>query len=186
MSATLSIYTAGHGARTIDALLALLGAAKIGVLVDVRLRPVSRRYPHFSQRQLGEALDEHAIEYVFEGRALGGFREPGPNCRHSALASDAFRGYAEQMATPEFRAAADRVLARAAGARLAVLCAERFPVDCHRNLLADHFATRGAEVIHLIDPGQLYAHVVHPALRRDGEHLIYDAGRGRQLELGFS
>src|SRR5690606_34691683 len=105
--------------------------------------------------------------------------------RHGALATPAFQGYAEHMATVGFRAAADRVLARAAAARPALLCSERFPVDCHRSLLADHLTWRGARVLHLVELGTWHAHRLHPAVRVDGDVLVYDGGRGRQRTFGF-
>lgn len=185
MTSGTTVWTIGHGARTLPEFVALLAAARIETLVDVRAHPVSRRHPHYDRVSLEESLAEVGISYAFEGRDLGGFRDAPVDSRHSALAGAAFQGYAEHMTTVGFRAAADRILARAAAARPVLLCAERFPVDCHRGLLADHLVRRGARVIHLIDATTRHDHRLHRAARVDGDELIYDGGRGRQRTFGF-
>jgi len=185
MSAGVTLFTIGHGARSLDDFLALLASAEVDSLIDVRARPASRRHPHFERAALTEALAEVGTAYVFEGRDLGGFRSPDTDSRHAALATDALRGYADHMATVGFRAAADRVVERATGTRVALLCAERFPVDCHRNLLSDHLTRAGARVVHLIDSAIRHDHRLNPAARQEGELLVYDAGRGRQRTFGF-
>jgi len=42
------VFTIGHGIRAIEEFIALLRAAGIERLVDVRAYPVSRRYPQFA------------------------------------------------------------------------------------------------------------------------------------------
>lgn len=179
------LFSAGHGVRTLGAFLELLASARVARVVDVRAIPRSRRHPQFAAEALAEALVEAGLEYRLEGRDLGGFRRPAPESRHSALADDALRGYADHMESAGFRAALERLLAAGREARTAFLCAERFPADCHRSLLADALVARGAAVLHLIDPGRAEPHVLSRMARREGERLVYDAGRGRQLTLGF-
>lgn len=185
MSREPIVFTIGHGRRESSELLDVLRSANVRTLVDVRLRPGSRRFPHFAAGALRDALAERGVAYVAEGAALGGHRVPSPGCRHSALEGGAFQGYAEHMETAAFRAAAGRVLELARERPTAVLCAEHFPVDCHRSLLADWFQVHGATVVHLIEKDRRDPHPLHAALRVDQGRLVYDGGRGHQLAFGW-
>jgi uncharacterized protein (DUF488 family) len=120
--------------------------------------------PHFTAAALAESLAAARIAYQHE-RDLGGHREPRPGSPNTALRAAAFRGYADHMATPAFRAALARLEARAAAERAAFMCAEADPRHCHRQLLADALAARGARVLHILGPGRVEAHVLHPAAR---------------------
>ena len=62
----------------------MLEAAGVRVLVDVRAFPRSRRHPQFDRKAIENALRDTPIQYVWEGRDLGGFREPGPD-NHTGL-----------------------------------------------------------------------------------------------------
>src|ERR1051325_12254493 len=140
------IYTIGHSTRALDELVSLLREHGVMRLADVRRYPGSRHHPHFSRESLEQTLP---IEYVhFED--LGGRRRPAKNSRNAAWENEQFRGYADYMCTPEFRAAVDRLLD--SDRATAVLCAEAVPSRCHRNLLSDCLVRRGIEVVHIIGP----------------------------------
>jgi uncharacterized protein (DUF488 family) len=157
-------YTIGHSTRGIEEFVALLRENGVGLLVDVRRFPVSRRYPHFTADALAASLAAAGIAYQHE-RDLGGHREPRPGSPHTALRAAAFRGYADHMGTPVFRDALARLQVKAASEPTAVMCAEADPQRCHRQLLADALVARGARVLHILGPGRLEAHVLHPAAR---------------------
>ncbi|HYF11079.1 MAG TPA: DUF488 domain-containing protein, partial [Actinomycetota bacterium] len=97
-----TIFTIGHGARSIDAFLSLLAAPDVGRLIDVRTAPASRKHPHFGKEALADTLERNGIEYVWR-KELGGWRRPAPDSRHVALRSPGFRGYADHMESAEFR-----------------------------------------------------------------------------------
>src|SRR5262249_25634980 len=125
-------------------------------IVDVRRYPASRMNPQFGRDALARSLADARIEYLFEGDALGGRRVPSASSKNTALRSAPFRGYADHTETAAFRAGVDRVLALAASAPTAVMCAETVPWRCHRFILSDALLARGARVMHLIDakPGR--------------------------------
>lgn len=159
-----TVYTVGHSTRRIEELVELLRAAGVRLLVDVRRFPVSRRYPHFSGPALAASLAEAGIDYRHEVD-LGGHREPRPDSPNTVWRAAAFRGYADHMASPRFAAALAR-LEEAAGARpTAILCAEADPARCHRQMIADALVGRGAQVMHLLGPGRMESHGLHPAAR---------------------
>src|SRR5690554_7496923 len=70
-----TLYTVGHSNRSLDELLNLLLSVDIGVLVDIRARPQSRRFPHFSGDMLRAAVERVGLIYHWAGRQLGGLRE---------------------------------------------------------------------------------------------------------------
>src|SRR2546426_5320581 len=71
------IYTVGHSTRSIEALAALLAAHRVGLVVDVRRYPASRRHPHFAEQPLAAALHAAGIGYRHEPD-LGGRRPARP------------------------------------------------------------------------------------------------------------
>jgi uncharacterized protein (DUF488 family) len=161
------VFTVGHGARPIDAFVAVLRSADVTTLVDIRRYPGSRKHPQFGRGALAAALNEQHIGYEWQGDTLGGRRSRRADSRHTALHSAAFAGYADHMDTAEFRAAVDALAARAATAeRLAIMCAETYWRHCHRMLVADALTVRGARVVHLLDPGRSQEHQLHPTMRR--------------------
>jgi len=162
------IYTVGHSTRPQQELIAILKAAGVELLVDVRRFPGSRRHPQFGKEALRAGLAREGIAYRHEPD-LGGRRDPRPDSPNTAWRVAAFRGYADHMASPEFRRALDRLVAEP-HVPTAVMCAEAQPSQCHRQLIADALVARGLEVVHLLAPGQRQVHVLSPAavLRRDG------------------
>ncbi len=142
------ILTIGHSNHTAERFLELLAGAGISLLVDVRSIPHSRWVPHFSRPRLQALLGEAGIAYEFQGDALGG-RPARPE-----LFRDGVADYERMAAEPEFRAGLARVRAAAAERRLALMCAERDPLDCHRALLVGRaLAETGATVTHILADG---------------------------------
>jgi uncharacterized protein (DUF488 family) len=173
---TGEVLTIGHGARGIDAFLALLREAAVSVLVDVRRYPGSRHHPHFGRRVLAAALEQAGVGYEFQGEGLGGRRTAAESTRHGALNEPALAGYADHMDTPGFRAAVEALATRAAdGERPAVMCAETQWTRCHRMLLADALELRGTGVLHLLEVGRRERHRLHGTVRRGEDGWpVYD------------
>jgi len=170
------VLTVGHGARSAEALLALLQDAGVTTLIDIRRFPGSRRHPQFGREALAVSLASAGIRYEWRGEALGGRRDRHPLSRHSALTDAAFRGYADHMDTLAFRHAVEAITARAeAGERLAVMCAETLWWRCHRSLVADALVCRGVEVVHLLDLKRSEPHRRRPTMRCDDDGWpVYD------------
>lgn len=151
--ATLAtLWTIGHSNVSFDAFLERLRAQGIDRVADVRRFPGSRRHPHFGQEPLADALARAGIDYLHFPE-LGGRRRAAPDSHNTAWRNEAFRGYADYMETPEFRAGIDRLLDAAADHRVAILCAERLWWQCHRGLIADFLKAGGHEVLHITGKG---------------------------------
>jgi uncharacterized protein (DUF488 family) len=170
---TLTLYTVGHGNRQLDELIALLKEAGVDTLVDVRAQPRSRHNPQFNDDALRLACENAGIVYHWAGKQLGGMRTPRPDSPHLALA-EGLRGFADHMDTDAFQKGAAQLQNLAARGTCALLCAERDPMHCHRSLIADYLTLQGAQVVHLIAPGETREHVLSSTVRRESAALVYD------------
>jgi uncharacterized protein (DUF488 family) len=131
--------------------------------------PFSRRHPQFSKPVLAEALQQEGLAYVFLGEELGGMR------KDPVLLRDGAPDYDKIAATESFRNGLDRVIDGASRHRIALMCAEREPLDCHRFLLVSrHLALRGARINHILGDGSIEEHDV--TLRRLLAQTHLDAG----------
>ncbi|HSP35131.1 MAG TPA: DUF488 domain-containing protein [Thermoanaerobaculia bacterium] len=164
-------YTIGHSTRELHELIALLKENGVERLADIRRYPGSRRYPHFSREALSGSLPDHGIAYDhFED--LGGRRKPLGESTNTAWRNEQFRAYADYMATPEFRAAVDRLVD--SPLTTAYMCAEAVPWRCHRQLLSDELVRRGFDVVHILSSHSRQKHVMneHAVM---GDHVTYPA-----------
>ena len=178
----LTIFTVGHGTRSIDDFVVLLRDAGVGRLVDVRTAPGSRRHPQFGKDSLAESLRRAGIDYEW-ARDLGGFRKPKPDSRHTAIRNAGFRGYADYMETDAFAAARDRLVESAGATPTAVMCAESVWWRCHRRMLADAITVAGCEVRHLMEGGKQQPHALNPAARVVDGTIVYDVEDPAQQRL---
>jgi uncharacterized protein (DUF488 family) len=176
------LLTYGHGTETAERTAAILRAAGVSSLIDIRIAPGSKRNPQFARPAMEEWLPEAGIAYRWE-RRLGGFRKPGPDNPDVAWREDMFRGYAEHMRSDGFLDAIDGVLAEAVTRQVVVMCSESLWWRCHRRLLADFVtAARGTEVRHLMHDGRREPHRPSPGLRlREDDLLVYDGGQATLL-----
>lgn len=153
----------------------MLNGAGIKTLADVRSAPGSRRHPQFGRSALAASLATAGIDYVHLPR-LGGRREAAPDSPHVALNVDAFRGYADHMASDEFAADYARLDALARRKPTAFMCAETLWWRCHRRLLADRLTVDGWDVIHLLALGRSEPHRLWDVARVVDGRLVYDGG----------
>jgi uncharacterized protein (DUF488 family) len=144
----MTIYTVGHSTRPARDMDALLHRADVKLVADVRAFPSSRRHPQFNRAVLAEWLPEAGIGYVHMP-SLGGRRCPAPDSPNGGWRESGFRGYADYMATEEFRSGLSDLEAAARELPTAIMCAEAVWWRCHRRLIADALVARGWRVEHL-------------------------------------
>jgi uncharacterized protein (DUF488 family) len=179
-----AIYTLGHSNRSLEELVALLAPAGVRELIDVRSLPRSRHNPQFNGEALAHSLPAHAIAYTHE-RALGGFRRPRSGSPNRGWEHEAFQGYADHMASAEFRAGLERLEALARERVACVMCAEAQWWRCHRRLLADALLVDGFSVLHLGVGREALEHELTPfAVLGEDRALTYPAPQTElRLEL---
>jgi uncharacterized protein (DUF488 family) len=154
-----TILTIGHSNHSAERLLELLDAHAVSLVVDVRSVPSSGRFPHFGRKPLMALLKAHGIQYLFLGRELGG-RGREPSCYENGKVS-----YRKLARSAGFWRGLERVVAEADANQVALLCAEREPLACHRALLvARELDDLGVNVEHIHADGHRESHA--DAVRR--------------------
>jgi uncharacterized protein (DUF488 family) len=145
---TLEVFTIGHSTLPYERFIALLRHAGVDAVADVRTSPFSRHFPQFNRDTLKSKLRLDGVSYVFLGRELGG------RPRDQMLYCDGVADY-EKMATCEaFGKGLERVVDGAKRYRIALMCSEHDPVDCHRCLLVSRaLAKKGVRVSHILSDG---------------------------------
>ena len=173
-----TIWTVGHSNHALDHFIDLLRTHAIDVVADVRSTPFSRRHPHFNRERLKAALagagGGAGIDYIFLGAELGA-RSPDRACYDAEG-----RVVYERLARTEaFKAGLDRVTAEAATRRIALMCAEKDPLSCHRTILVTpRLIARGLTVMHILADAAIEPHV--PATE---ERLIAETFKREQPDL---
>lgn len=131
------LNTIGYEAAGLDDFLRTLQRARVTTLLDVRELAISRR-KGFSKSALRAALDSVGIVYRHE-RALGAPR----HIRHRLRRDGDFERYSadfrEYLATQ--KSLVGELAAELTG-RVALLCFERDPQQCHRSVVAAALAKR--------------------------------------------
>lgn len=153
MNGELRVLTVGHSTHSIESFIALLKQNSVTAIADVRSAPFSQYAPQFNRGALRQSLAVQGIGYVFLGRELGA-RSDDRSCyvdgrvRYSLLAKTAL-----------FRSGIDRVVKGASTERIAIMCTEKDPLDCHRTLLvARTLSDESVKVDHILSDGRLESH----------------------------
>ena len=149
------IFSIGHSTHSIDRFIDLLKKHHIDVVADVRSSPFSRFNPQFNKGNLVGALQDADIKYVFFGNELGA-RVDDPSCYAEGQVQ-----YDRLAAREEFKQAISRLIEDSTDHRIALMCAEKEPLDCHRTILVSQAMFEGErkiEVSHIHANGTLECH----------------------------
>jgi uncharacterized protein (DUF488 family) len=153
MKRALTILTIGHSRHSLEQFIALLEGAQVTAIADVRSAPMSRFSPHFNRGALAASLAAQGIDYVFLGKELGGRPE------RPELYTDGVADYEKMAASAEFRAGLAQLKEAAERRRIAMMCSEADPLDCHRCLLVGRaLAGAGIDVGHILASGKVITH----------------------------
>jgi len=170
------ILTIGHSTKSWQDFVDLLEEHQISTLVDIRRFPGSRRYPHFNKGKMETRLPDYHISYLHL-EALGGRREPHKDSRNCGWRNPSFRGYADHMATDEFRSGVDQLLSLYKAGRVTIMCAEALPWQCHRSLVSDYLVCIfNLNVQHIMPDGRLQTHSVTQFAQVADSLLSYPKG----------
>lgn len=148
-----AIFTIGHSTQSIERFVGLLLEHRVEAIADVRSAPYSRMNPQFNRETLRAALKAVSISYVFLGKELGA-RSNDPFCYRNGKVD-----YELLARTESFRIGLERLRRGASTHRVALMCAEKDPLDCHRTILvARKLVEQGLLVNHILLNGKLETH----------------------------
>lgn len=166
------VLTIGHSRHPIEAFIDLLFRHCVTAVCDVRSTPFSRMNPQFNRDTLQDSLQARGIAYVFLGKELGA-RSHDPACYVGGRVQ-----YDLLAHTDLFRSGLNRIQEGMRRYRIALMCAERDPLQCHRAILvARHLEAGGVTVQHISDNGtpESHADVLRRLVRQLGlpEHDLF-------------
>lgn len=187
------IYTIGHSNHPIEHFLALLQQHGIQALGDVRSNPYSRFNPQFNREKLQASLATAGVRYVFLGEELGA-RSKDP----TVFDQEGRVSYARLAQTPLFRQGIARLQTGMQQLRIAIMCAERNPLECHRTILVSRELEKiDIPITHILHDGTLEPNrhamqrlatelkLAESDLFRSQDELIEDAYDTQGRKMGY-
>lgn len=152
MSWPNEVFSIGHSTLSYERFLQLSREHGVTAIADVRSAPYPRRFPHFNREILYNELRADKIAYAFLGDELGGRpKDPRFFC-------DGVADYEQMARVPNFAKGLSRVVEGATRYRIALMCSEHDPLDCHRCLLVGRaLKERGVRVSHILSSGATMA-----------------------------
>ncbi len=145
------LFTIGHSNLDLGTFINLLKVNRIEVLVDVRSQPYSRFASQFNKANIQKAVQANGMKYLFLGEELGGrpkekeFYDPEGHVLYSRIAQSAL-----------FTDGIARLIKGIRDYRIAIMCSEENPVNCHRRFLVGRvLADHGVTIQHIRKDGRI-------------------------------
>ena len=178
-----TLFTIGHSDHEMAVLVGLLRPHRVEIVADVRSQPYSGRLPQFNKELLERGLGENNLQYVFLGRELGARRDE-PECYVDGQAR-----YDLVAKTAAFAKGLQRVRSGLGQYNIALLCAEKDPLTCHRTILVcRHLRGLGFPIQHIHEDGRLESQEAAEErllqITGDAEPFLF-ATRQEQIERAY-
>lgn len=142
---TKAVWSMGHSNFTIDEFIDLALWREIQVIADVRSMPYSKYTPQFNKELLSSTLTKAGIRYQFMGDSLGG-RPPEPDLYDD----EGHVLYSELAKNFRFKSGVERLCIESEKERVAMMCSEESPQNCHRRLLISRvLSDQGVDTLHI-------------------------------------
>lgn len=149
------VHTIGHSNHDLSYFMELLKLHKITCVIDVRTVAASTYNPQFNQHPLQAALKQTGILYMH-------FKEEfGARQTDEAVLNEAGKvNFKLVQKNPVFKNGVRRVEAGIEkGYRIALMCSEANPLDCHRfSMIAAYLIRQGIKVLHILKDGSAVSH----------------------------
>jgi len=145
------LLTIGHSNHAHEHFQSLLREHGVEVLVDVRSWPHSRYVEWVDRTQLPGVVSRAGAKYLFLGDRLGG-RPEG----EEFYDGDGHVLYSRLATSPDFCTGIERLRRGLERYRVAIMCSEEDPAECHRRLLvAKVLLEQGVDVSHIRGDGRI-------------------------------
>jgi len=166
-----TLYSIGYGNRTLDDFFDTLYKYGIKFIVDIRSKPQSKYMEAFNRPNLIFQCSQKGIKYEFMGKALGG-RPDDPG-----VYENGFVVYDKIAKRPYFIGGLERLItANTKGVKVAIMCSELNPEDCHRSkLIGRELLKQGVEINHIGKGGNILSqeHVMLKVTKGKGEEDLF-------------
>ena len=149
-----TLFTIGHSDHAIADFVSLLRQHRIDVIADVRSQPYSKFHAQFNRETLAAALKSAEVQYVFMGRSLGARRTEAQSYSPTPRGRQARYDLITKL--PAFQEGLDHLRRGLAEHRIALMCAEKDPLTCHRTILVcRQLRTEPFAIEHVLEEGTL-------------------------------
>ena len=147
------LFTIGHSTHRLEHFIGLLAQHRVEAVCDVRSVPYSRRNPQFDREPLKHRLQAMNVSYVFLGKELGARSDK------SACYIDGKVQYNYLVHEPLFAQGLSRLRNGMSRYRIALMCAERDPLTCHRTILVcRELRAPDLSIEHILADGGIESH----------------------------
>jgi len=147
------LFTIGYSPHSLDSFFHVLSRHEITALVDVRSSPYSKYKPEFNQESLTRFLTIKKIAYVFLGDYCGA-RIDDPSCYVNGKVD--YRLVAKNQ---KFKEGLIRIKKGMENYKIALMCAEKDPITCHRTILiCRNLLQPEIKIKHLLSDGSVETH----------------------------
>jgi uncharacterized protein (DUF488 family) len=142
------LFTVGHSDYELSYFIGLLKCNGVTAIADVRSMPYSQANPQYNRPNLEKELLQNEIRYVFLGDELGA-RRSERQCYVDNRAD-----YHLIAKLPTFHHGLDRIRRGLDQYRIALVCAEKDPLTCHRMILVcRHLRREDFDIWHILEDG---------------------------------
>ena len=147
----ISVWTIGHSKHEVHTFIELLKSNSIEAIADVRSTPYSQMYQQFNREALSRDLRDSNISYSFFGDSLGG-RPP----EDELYDESGYVYYNRVSKIARFQDGVDALVELAKNKKVALMCSEGSPINCHRTLLVGRvLLERGIVVNNILPDGSI-------------------------------
>ncbi|MCF8106655.1 MAG: DUF488 domain-containing protein [Desulfohalobiaceae bacterium] len=147
-----TIYTIGYSSYQLDTFVQILKKHGINTVADVRSSPYSAYRSDFNKVSLQKFLQKHDITYVFMGNQIGA-RWEDPE-----VYIDGVVDYDLISNSSTFQEGLDRIRAGSRKYVIALMCAEKDPITCHRTILISKNLRNDFFIQHILEDGSIEKH----------------------------
>lgn len=151
-----NLYTIGHSQHKLQFFVELLRQYGITYVLDVRSTPYSKYAEQFNRNIIEKTFPDYGINYSFMGNHFGA--RPDDKELYS---SEGYLDFKKVADNDKFNRGIDNVISGLhRGHRIALMCTEKDPIDCHRAILVSRaFESREIIANHILSNGKLQTQI---------------------------
>lgn len=147
------LFTIGYSSFSIKSFIEILSKYNITAIADVRSSPYSRFKPEFVLKNIKKILSENNIAYIFLGD-LCSARIDSPECYGNGKVNFKLIEKHEKFAM-----CLNRIKEGMKDYRIALMCAEKDPITCHRTILiCRNLRSPSIKIRHILENGSIEEH----------------------------